>query len=316
MATRRVKLALVSERKEIRATAESHHILHFNNIDEALRFGVDAIVIATPPPSHIPLALLALSRDKHVLIEKPLSNSLVQVKQLTEALKASAANASVAYVLHFSPLLKAVREFLAGFPLGPILQVNMVAGQDFPSARPKTAAPYHSTYYRDRSTGGGAIQDDLTHYVNWIESIIGPTDTVICDCAHLAVPKVEVEDTVHVMARNSGTLVSYSLNQFQAPGESMIQFNGIDGSLRLELHANRYGVFRRNQNTWNWTQLPKPVPLSDFLLQAHAFIDQIEGRPHPLCSIETAVATLRFGLAAIASADAGGRPVHLSDFRV
>src|SRR6476661_2386347 len=34
---------------------------------------VDAVVIATPPETHAPLGLAALSAGKHVLIEKPLT---------------------------------------------------------------------------------------------------------------------------------------------------------------------------------------------------------------------------------------------------
>ena len=64
--------------------------------------------------------------------------------------------------------------------------------------------PFH---YRDRRTGGGAIQDALTHSVNWVESILGPADSVLCDCAHLVLPNVEVEDTVHVSARHGAALV-------------------------------------------------------------------------------------------------------------
>ena len=38
-----------------------------------------------------------------------------------------------------------------------------------------------------------------------------------------------------------------------------------------------------------------------------AFLDQVEGRPSRLCSLEDAAATLRFNLAALASAEKGAR---------
>jgi predicted dehydrogenase len=52
-----------------------------STLDEALPT-VDAVVIATPPRTHGPLALAALSADRHVLVEKPLATSVAQCQAL------------------------------------------------------------------------------------------------------------------------------------------------------------------------------------------------------------------------------------------
>jgi hypothetical protein len=44
-----------------------------------------------------------------------------------------------------------------------------------------------------------------------------------------------------------------------------------------------------------------------FIVQANRFLDLIEGKPAALCSLEAAEQTLRFNLAALASADQGVR---------
>jgi predicted dehydrogenase len=49
-----------------------------------------------------------------------------------------------------------------------------------------------------------------------------------------------------------------------------------------------------------------------FIVQANRFLDLVEGRPAPLCSLEAAEQTLRFNLAALASAERGVR-VHCAD---
>ena len=45
---------------------------------------VDAIVIATPPQTHYPIAKAALEAGKHVLVEKPLATSLADAYELAE----------------------------------------------------------------------------------------------------------------------------------------------------------------------------------------------------------------------------------------
>ena len=203
------------------------------------------------------------------------------------------------------PLLIAAREFLARGDFGPVLQATANCGQPFHVFRPA----YAQTYYRDHATGGGAIQDALTHVANWIESVLGPTESVLCDCAHLSLPDVNVEDTVHVSARHGGgrVLVNYTLNQFQAPNEITLQFNAAGGSVKIEFHRQRWGTFPAGASDWTWHEVPPVERDAHFIAQANAFLDQIEGRPSRLCSLEAAAQTLRFNLAALASAKRGAR---------
>lgn len=295
----------------LRTLAEGYGVATTPDWERALDTkAVDAAVVCTPAHLHVPLATALLRRGLHVLIEKPLSQGLAGVDELIHARNRAQRQVAVAYVLHCHPLLAAARDFLQHGDLGPVLQAVATSGQYFPGGRPPHTTHYSKTYYRDRKTGGGAIQDALTHVANWMESVVGPTDSLLCDCAHLAVPEVTVEDTVHIAARHGQTLVNYTLNQFQAPNESALQFNTARGSVRIEVHGNRWGVHRLGESHWEWHEVPATERDAMFITQANRFLDLMEGQPARLCTLEAAVQTLRFNLAALASADAGGVRVH------
>lgn len=283
--------------------ADTYHVPVTADWQAALAGDCTAVVICTPAHLHVPMAASALTAGRHVLVEKPLSNSLAGIDDLFRARDRSGRQVAVAYVLHVYALLAAAREWLRRGELGPVQQASVVSGQCFPQFRPA----YASTYYRDRRTGGGAIQDALTHSVNWMESVLGPADSVLCDCAHLVLPDVEVEDTVHVSARHGGTLVTYALNQFQLPNETTLQFHTTKGSVKIELHHSRWGVFRAGDTDWTWHPVAPGERDTPFIAQANAFLDQLEGKPAQLCSLEAAAQTLRFNLAALASAASGAR---------
>ncbi len=269
----------------------------------------DAAVICTPAHLHVPMATEILQRGLHVLIEKPLSQSLAGIPGLLRAHAASGRQAVVAYVQHVNPILGAARDFLLSGEFGPVRHATSTGGQNFPSCRPAHAVHYAKTYYRDRKTGGGAVQDALTHTANWMESVLGPTDSVLCDCAHQVLPDVTVEDTVNLSARHGDALVNYTINQFQAPNETTLQFNTATGSLKIELHNRRWGTFRLGDSDWAWRNVEPGGRDTPFITQANRFLDLLEGKPAGLCSLEAAVQTLRFNLAALASADSGAR-VH------
>jgi predicted dehydrogenase len=277
--------------------------------DAALSAGdFDAVVICTPAPLHIPQAIRALDAGRHVLIEKPLSHSLAGLDDLFATRERSGRQVAVAYVYHVMPFLNGAREFIARREFGPVLHVTATSGQPFHLLRPA----YAQIYYRSHATGGGGIQDALTHVANWVESVVGPTESLLADCAHLGLPGVEVEDTVHVSARNGGVLVNYTLNQFQHPNEITLQFNSTGGSVKIEFHRQRWGTFAAGATDWTWHEAPVPERDTHFVAQANAFLDQIDGRPARLCTLEAAAQTLRFNLAALAAA-ASDRRVFLRD---
>jgi len=61
-----------------------HGIVAYGGIEEALPH-VDAVVIATPPATHVPLGLMAIAAGKHVLIEKPLATTTQEAWSLVGA---------------------------------------------------------------------------------------------------------------------------------------------------------------------------------------------------------------------------------------
>lgn len=307
--TGRATVTACDTNAELAGSVSKRHSLEFvTDWEAALASGDhDAVIVCTPAPGHVPIAARALELNLHVLIEKPLSHSLDGVADLLAAHRQSESQVAVAYVMHANQLLVEAGEFLRGGGIGPIRQVTVTAGQPFHQYRPA----YAQSYYRDRATGGGAIQDALTHAVNWVESIVGPADSVLCDCAHQVLPGVEVEDTVHLNARHGAVLSNFTLNQFQAPPENTMQFNSATGSVKVELHRRRWGTWSADSTEWDWRVLP-PADTDDlFRAQANAFLDQIEGQPARLCSLAAGAQTLRFNLAALASADSGTRlPCH------
>jgi predicted dehydrogenase len=279
--------------------AKLYEVASFPDLAAALagsRF--DGFVIATPAHTHLDLARIGLEHGAGLLIEKPLDTALDKALAFRDEARQAGRFLGVAYVYHFMPWIRAARRVLQSGELGRPLHVGVLAGQHFPTFRPA----YREIYYARHETGGGAIQDALTHLANAVEWLVGPTTALSCDAAHQLLDGVAVEDTVNVSARNGDVLVSYAINQFQAPNESLIQVHCERGSLKIEGHRQRAGVFRRAAAEWEW-QTAGPLERDDlFIAQANAFLDALEGKATDLCTLDEALQTLKFNLAALESA--------------
>lgn len=273
-------------------------------LEAALAAGpYDAAVVCTPAHLHLPMTIRLLDAGLHVLIEKPLAIDPALVPETRAAIERAGPGrcVAVAYVYHLMPWLAEARATMLGKCLAKFLHITCTSGQHFPTFRPA----YKDIYYARHDLGGGAVQDALTHVVNAVEWLAGPCTRVYCDAAHQALPGVTVEDTVNVCARHGDVLVSYAMNQFQAPNENTILIHGERGSLKIELHAQRWGLLMAGEKEWTWHTSAPLERDALFVAQAEAFLDGMDGKPGPLCTFEEAVQTLRFNQAALRSAATG-----------
>jgi len=214
----------------------------FPSLDEAMQADWDAAVIATPAHLHIPMASRLADRGVHLFVEKPLSTSTDGIADLIEKVKARGIVASVAYVYRAHPALTAMREALQSGRFGKPVQLLSIVGQNFPTYRPA----YRETYYTSHETGGGAIQDAMTHMLNAAEWLVGPIDRVFADADHMVLEGVQVEDTVHIITRHGKLMGCYLLNQHQAPNEITFTVICEAGTLRFDLLTC----------SWRWMDQP------------------------------------------------------------
>lgn len=265
---------------------------------------ITSCVIATPAPSHIPLAVEGVSHCKPVLIEKPLALNYLDILPLIEAVgKWPSVEVRIGYVLHCYTAFAEARKAVQDGRIGEALAIQLISGQDFSFYRPG----YEKTYYRKHETGGGLIQDVLTHYSNLVGWFVGPAQSVSVDADHLYLPEVDVEDTLSATARNGKVLVSYAVTQFQATSEFTFLIHGKDGSIRVEVHRERWGLMNRGESSWRWHSAPQPDRDMAYMAQANAFLDAIEGKPDCLATLEEGIRATRFSQAALKSWKTGTR---------
>ena len=189
----------------------------YGDLGDALSSKPKAVVIAAPAHLHISMAIRAVEAGCHLLIEKPLSTDISGVEDLKRRVLEQRLVAQVGYTFRHHPLVAKVKDEIVQGRWGLPLQLTIVSGQHFPAHRPA----YREVYYARHETGGGAVQDGLTHFLDTAQWWLGSIDRLTGDMEHLSLKGVEVEDTVNVLARHGDIMGSYHFNQHQYPDESV-----------------------------------------------------------------------------------------------
>src|SRR3954447_19008387 len=81
---------------------------------------LDAVVLATPVPTHAALATTVLEAGKHCFVEKPLAQSVADAERAVEAARASGKVLMVDHLLEYHPGLEMLKEIVDAGELGDI----------------------------------------------------------------------------------------------------------------------------------------------------------------------------------------------------
>ena len=271
----------------------------FGEVREALEGTWDAVLIATPAHTHIPIAIQAVQSGRNVVIEKPLSTSLDGIEQLRQLIAEKNLVAAVSYQLRAHPSVRGMKAALDSGRFGKPLQIYMTSGQRFSHYRPA----YRDTYFTDHRTGGGAIQDAITHMLNLAEWLVGPMTRLSVDAGHQKLDGVTVEDTVHILARHDAVMANYALNMYQHANEGHITVVCEEGTVQFESMLHRWRFMTEPDGQWEESVHKFESRDAWNIENAGVMLDVLERKYEPLCSLEDALQTLRVNLAALRSAE-------------
>ena len=166
-----------SERAE--AVAREWNVPHFTpDLTAFLKSPeLDAVIVATPPDSHLSIALQCIQAGKHLMVEKPLAPTVAECQEIQIAAKARGVRVAVNHEKRFHPTFQEVarilREGIIGQPFfGGVHWASSVklAPESF---IPSGFGEGYRWRWSERKIGGGIVQDHLPHYVDLISHWTG-----------------------------------------------------------------------------------------------------------------------------------------------
>jgi predicted dehydrogenase len=157
---------------------------------------IDLVDVCLPHDLHHPVAIEAFAAGKHVILDKPIANTLLEADEMMAAADLAGRRFYVALNQRFIPAHGRTRALLAdGFIGTPSLATLTVVGDE----RPRMGIPGNWKGSWDRA-GGGALADSGTHIIDLAHDWFGPPVAVSCHLArHVIEAPDKADDTAAVM---------------------------------------------------------------------------------------------------------------------
>ena len=97
----------------------------YDNYEEALKHdGVAVVSVCTPQQLHAENTIAAAEAGKHIVIEKPIANSVAEMSAMRDAVRSAGVKTIVSFVLRWNPLFETIKAMVADNALGQIYFVE------------------------------------------------------------------------------------------------------------------------------------------------------------------------------------------------
>jgi UDP-N-acetyl-2-amino-2-deoxyglucuronate dehydrogenase len=243
----------------------------YASLDQMLRqCDADIVVITTPSGLHPEQAVQVAAAGRHVMTEKPMATRWEDGKRMVAAADAAGVRLFVVKQNRRNATLQLLKSAVEKKRFGRIYMVNLNV---FWTRPPEY---YHSAKWRGTwEFDGGAFMNQASHYVDLIDWIVGPVESLQAYTATLA-RDIEVEDTGVISVRwRNGALGSMNVTMLTYPRnmEGSITILGEHGTVRIG------GVAVNEVQQWEFAT---PDPDDEKVADASYQTTSVYGFGHPL----------------------------------
>ena len=252
----------------------------------------------------------------HILLEKPVSHSLVGLDTLQKTAEKSGSHILVGFQFRYHPTLIKARELIQSGALGQVLTVHAHWGEYLPNWHPWE--DYRQSYAARTELGGGVI-GTLTHPFDYLRYLLGEVDALWSFNGHISPLELDVEDVAEIGLKfNNGAIGGVHVNYVQRPPVHRLEIVGTNGTLRWDNADGKLHFYRMPAPFGSYSEIP-PAPVLEsyplpegferndlFIAQMRHFLNVVRGTERPVCTLEDGIHVQRLVQAARESEASGG----------
>ncbi|MEN6315665.1 MAG: Gfo/Idh/MocA family oxidoreductase [Clostridiaceae bacterium] len=253
------------------------------SLEEGLRQNPDAVFVLNPTKLHVPTAIQAINANCHVFMEKPLSDSLDRVDELSGLAAEKNKKVMVGFCFRYHDGLLRAKNIIKSGKIGRIVSVRALMGEHFPEVRPD----YKNTYYVKYS-GAFELIHDLDLAIWFADQNVKKAYGVYGAFSDIG---FEAPDTVELLLEfENRCAATVHLDFFQKPRRRTIELIGTNGVITVEFASwDEYTISIYDTVKRVWEKFTEKTARNDmFRDEDREFLQAVAEDKPIICSIEEA----------------------------
>jgi predicted dehydrogenase len=201
---------------------------------------MDFVTIVTPNFAHFPPAMLALDKGFNVVIEKPITFTLDEAKQLKKKLDETGLSLCLTHTYSGYPMVKQARQMVQSGAFGKVRKIWVEYPQGWLSKLTEREGNAQAAWRTDPKKSGksGCMGDIGTHSAHLAEYITGLKITHLCADLNIMVEGRALDDDGNVLLKFDNGAAGVLMASQVAAGE--------ENALKIRIYGEKGGI--------EWTQ--------------------------------------------------------------
>lgn len=243
-----IRIIVCTKRDPDRFLKNKNCIVH-STLKSCIKENPNFAIICNETSNHIQTAIKLSEAGIHTFIEKPLSNSIKNLKELLEIVEEKKLITHVGAVLRFHPCIKKIKEILLKKELGKILSVYVENGSYLPDWHP--TENYQKSYAARKELGGGVVLTCI-HEIDYLYWFFGKIREISSHIEKISDLEISAEDFCEsLFVFNNKIISQVHLDYYQRPKIRTCKIIGTNGTLICDLEQNSIRVFNIKTKKWN-----------------------------------------------------------------
>ena len=300
--------------KRVNSIAEQYKVAFYNDLEELLLAQrPDGVIIAVPNSQHQAVARLCAKYKVHMLIEKPIADSIESAEQITEIVESERVHVLIGHHRRHSSLVKKTKDLINDNDFGKLIGVSMLWALYKPEG-------YFGVDWKRKKPGGGPLLINLIHELDLLRHLCGEIVEVYAK-ASSTTRQFEVEDSIVISLEFANGALGNIFASDSSPSPWSYESTTHENKYYYPVDENCYYFLGSKQSLtfpkmelWNYeskessgwqypihksTKVPEDVdPLVE---QLKHFCDVIKGDALPYVSCRDAIKSLAVVLSIIES---------------
>jgi predicted dehydrogenase len=183
---------------------------------------VDAVCIAVPTPLHHQIASDFLSLGTHVLVEKPVTETVAQAKELVELAESGGVVLQVGHLERFNPAVAALRERVS---------------------TPRFIEAYRVAPFKERGLEVDVVLDLMIHDIDIVQTLVAaPVESIQANGTAVFSEKPDIANARLQFA--NGCVANLTASRVSLKTERSLRLFQSDAYFSADLHAKRLKIYR------------------------------------------------------------------------
>ena len=257
--------------------------------------GVDGIVIATPPSLHFGQCIEVLKHNIPIFLEKPGTKTLTESQIITQNSNFSSDRLLLGYCYRWWPSIQKLGQYIQDGKVGKIYSADFRMSAHMDDWHPYEK--YDEWFLARGDLGGGCLMDE-NHFLDLMILWWGMPKSITATLRTIGPHDIDVEDNVDIIFEyEDGKVITMHLDMLARPHEKKIIIRGSEGTLKWDTSTDyelNYICFdNRPESRYLDTDEFQFDRNDMFMHEARQFLNIIDGKTKPSCTLEDGIAVLK-----------------------